>query len=108
MESRHTPADNEPTKRFKVGESMEVTNEVTSATQKQTKEYGGFECHAGDVLFMSYVRSTLDLENLRDLSQHKAEYPENIFQQETIKGLKNPRVRLYFTPVRLRFYMHFE
>lgn len=57
---------------------------------------------------MAYVKSVDELSNLSKLKKHKAEYPENVFQAEKIKGLKNPKVTMYFTPLRLRFYFVFE
>lgn len=101
---RHGTEDH-ATKRVKVSESNEVSKTTKAG---QAKEYGGFECPVTDILHTSYVKSMQDLDNLRELKVYKAEYPENLFQTETVKGLKNPKVRLYFSPLRLRVYVHFE
>lgn len=53
---------------------------------------------------MSYIRKIDDLSNLESLQQYKATSPDSFLQTETLKGLKNPKARLYFTPNRLRVY----
>ena len=93
------------TKRIKTGEDTEldVTVPVNGDTQK--KEYGGLECEPKGVIEMSYIKALADCDNLNSLEKHIAEFPDNIFQTDKIKGLKDPKINLYFTPMRLRFYL---
>ena len=93
-------------KRFKMSDIHE--RNVLSESVKEKKEYGGFEWDSAGVIQMSFIKNSAELDSLHSLPQYKAEYPENIFKKETVKGLKNPKIRLFFTPIRLRVYIEYN
>ena len=99
-------SDDDSVKRFKISDIHE--RNVLSESVKEKKEYGGFECDAAGIIQLSFVKTSKDLDSLHTLPQFKAEFPENIFKKETVKGLKNPKIRLFFTPIRLRVYIEFS
>ena len=103
VDNKRKASDNEDRpKRVKTGENTEAL------THEEKKEYGGLECDLKNIVFISYVRNKEDLENLGDLKSFPATFPENLLQTENLKGIKNPKIRLFFTPNRLRVYLNYS
>ena len=86
------------TKRIKTSEFEEEVKEVN-------KEYGGLECPVTDIMYSAYVTDVSELDDLTALKTYKVTHPENILQAEKVKGLKDPKIYLYFTPINLRVYV---
>lgn len=85
-------------KRVKIDENEEATKHVI-------KQYGGLECSVKGILKSVYVTNVAQLDYLDSLPQFNHESPETVFDLEKVRGLKNPTVVVYFTPVRLRGYI---
>ncbi|CAI2368128.1 unnamed protein product [Moneuplotes crassus] len=87
-------------KRFKFTE-----REEEDSTTEPQQEFGGLRCPIEEVITVSYVREKAELQEIEALVEYAViKNAKNLIDVEILKGIKNPRVRLYFTPQRLRVY----